>query len=829
MVPPALGRLASLERLDLGSRWVPEKRQWVDNKLSGAIPPELGELTNLEHLYLDSNELSGAIPPELGELTNLEHLYLDSNELSGAIPPELGELTNLEHLYLDSNELSGAIPPELGGLGNLERLYLDSNELSGAIPPELGGLANLQRLYLGNNKLSGAIPPELGELTNLERLYLGDNKSRYPAFGGLSGEIPPELGELTNLERLYLDSNELSGEIPPELGGLANLQRLYLGGNELSGAIPPELGELTNLERLDLGGNELSGVILPELGGLANLERLYLGGNKLSGVIPPELGELANLRGLDLGGNKLSGVIPPELGELANLRGLDLGGNELSGVILPELGGLANLGWLDLGGNKLSGVIPPELGNLANLRGLDLGFNQELSGTIPPGMRHLPLSTLSLMATSVCAPQEAEFQEWLKTIEFLPSGLCGGPVAAISEIDVAVFYTPLARRIAGGTAGIETQIDLLVAETNQVYEDSGVNQRLVLVAREEVQYVEARILALDRLIDPSDGYMDEVHEIRDRAGADLVHLIDDPTGTGFAGVAQLAGPFGYTCVNCGAGVFAHELGHNMGLSHDRYVSHSPAFPYSHGYVNQRAFVAGAPESSRWRTIMAYTNQCGDAGFRCDWLLRFSNPNQTYLGDPLGVPGEGRTAAVDGPADAVRTLNITRHSVAAFRARSQEAISRAPSGGKQAALPANAAGGKGGVLFRAVAPKAGVPAESDAKALRRREVRVDIGLLNRASAESNPALTMNLFDDVTVIGLIERRTPTYSGGHALTGRLLGIAGGTMALVVNGDTVAGSVRLRGAAYRIRPAGAGRHAIIKVDPSQPSWRCGTGEQTQ
>ena len=64
-----------------------------------------------------------------------------------------------------------------------------------------------------------------------------------------------------------------------------------------------------------------------------------------------------------------------------------------------------------------------------------------------------------------------------------------------------------------------------------------------------------------------------------------------------------------------------------------------ATPYGYGYVNQRAFVAGAPASSRWRTIMAIFEQCDDAGFAsCGKLLRFSNPQQTFNGDPLGCSG-----------------------------------------------------------------------------------------------------------------------------------------------------------------------------------------------
>ena len=115
----------------------------------------------------EPSELSGTIPSELGNLTNLEGLALWGNELSGTIPSELGNLTNLEGLSLSDNELSGTIPPELGNLTNLEGLYLWGNELSGTIPSELGKLTNLTGLF-SENELSGTIPSELGKLTNLK-------------------------------------------------------------------------------------------------------------------------------------------------------------------------------------------------------------------------------------------------------------------------------------------------------------------------------------------------------------------------------------------------------------------------------------------------------------------------------------------------------------------------------------------------------------------------------------------------------------------------------------------------------------------------------------
>ena len=120
-----------------GPNWRSRANWLSDKPLSlwhGVTTNDDGQVTVLS---LWRNHLSGSIPPELGNLTNLELLYLHNNQLSGAIPPELGNLTDLREMHLQYNQLSGAIPPELGDLPNLVALLIEGNQFSGCIPDAL--------------------------------------------------------------------------------------------------------------------------------------------------------------------------------------------------------------------------------------------------------------------------------------------------------------------------------------------------------------------------------------------------------------------------------------------------------------------------------------------------------------------------------------------------------------------------------------------------------------------------------------------------------------------------------------------------------------------
>ena len=518
--------------------------------------------------------------------------------------------------------------------GWVTALALAENELAGTLPAALGSLTRLRRLDLGGNRLDGSIPAELGELGALEELSLwNDDDLLDPDDGGLTGAIPVELGNLANLQRLDLRENDLTDPIPAALGRLTRLRELDLGRNELTGAVPAELGNLTRLRRLDLGRN------------------------------------------------RLTGPVPASLERLTRLNELVLGGNDLApGPVPAWVGGLRGLSALSLSRANLTGPLPLWLGDLANLRWVDLSYNWDLSGPLPPGLDLSHLERLDVFATRACAP--AAWMSWMEAIDFA-GAVCG---SRPDVIDVAVFHTPAARESAGGLDEIEAEIDLYVAETNQALEESGAGARVALVASEAVDYAETGEydIDIDRLADPSDGYLDRVHAVRDGIGADLVHLIVGDLDV--CGVAFLGGAFGITLHGCGGRTLAHELGHNLGLHHDRYeLAHLARRALSlypgYGYVNQRGFDADATLDDRWLTIMAYWSQCNAVRVRCTSLLRFSNPRQSWLGDRLGVPADVDSMGDDGPADAVALLDATVPVVAGWRRnpanRAPVAVGRLP--------------------------------------------------------------------------------------------------------------------------------------------------------
>ena len=115
------------------------------------------------YCFIDFIGLSGIIPSELGNLSELESLYLRGDDLNdhgrftGTIPPELGNLLKLKDLFL-------------GMFKNIKRKLNNIFQISS--PFLTDALTFFFNLFEGYNNLSGSIPSKLGSLLNLEYLDL---------------------------------------------------------------------------------------------------------------------------------------------------------------------------------------------------------------------------------------------------------------------------------------------------------------------------------------------------------------------------------------------------------------------------------------------------------------------------------------------------------------------------------------------------------------------------------------------------------------------------------------------------------------------------------
>ena len=550
----------------------PESRPGsAGNRLMGRIPPELGDLTNLETLSVNGNELSGPIPRELGKLVNLKGLLLAMNRLTGSLPPELGDLTRLERLDLAVSHdpsldpprapysLSGALPAEFGKLVNLKELDLTGHGFAGSLPPEWGGLARLQYLSLACNSLTGPIPPALRQLGELRHMSLFGNQ--------FQGEISPWLGELRRLEHVNLGSNwYLTGQIPASVGELAELVQLNLGDNRLSGPIPAELGRLVSLEDLSVDANQLTGALPPQLGNLANLEDLDINHNfDLTGPLPYELVQtplqrfswrgtglcasrdsvfqawLRSIRNHNPGGNC---TLPPRevfaafyeatggsgwasdtnwltdapvsswfgvTVEDSMVTALELPGNGLSGILPSAMANFWDLKRLDLSGNALTGPVQPELARLGTLERLDLADNQ-LDGPLPGVLTNLQsLSYFDWSESGACAPRARWFERWILSIATRSGPSCDG----LFSLSFATAHLSQAAQDVGGAVPLIAGRSALVrvfATADRANDHDPIARAGFLLGGQEAHTVELALGSSRGLAEHFPGQPDQWHQ-----------------------------------------------------------------------------------------------------------------------------------------------------------------------------------------------------------------------------------------------------------------------------------------------------------------------------
>ncbi|XP_032867824.1 volume-regulated anion channel subunit LRRC8A [Tyto alba] len=195
------------------------------------IPHSIFSLHNLQEIDLKDNNLK-----TIEEIISFQHLHrltclkLWYNHIA-YIPMQIGNLTNLERLYLNRNKIE-KIPTQLFYCRKLRYLDLSHNNLT-SIPPDVGLLQNLQNLAVTANRIE-SLPPELFQCRKLRTLNLGNNVLQ---------SLPSRVGELTNLSQIELRGNRLEC-LPVELGECPLLKRSGLVVEEdLFNTLPLEVKE----------------------------------------------------------------------------------------------------------------------------------------------------------------------------------------------------------------------------------------------------------------------------------------------------------------------------------------------------------------------------------------------------------------------------------------------------------------------------------------------------------------------------------------------------------------------------------------------------------
>lgn len=298
--------------------------------LTGQLTGDLASLSELQILDLSYNEgLTGSLPSNIGQLSQLTSLILVGCGFSGSIPDSVGSLKQLVYLSLNSNRFTGQVPASIGNLKNLYWLDLSDNQLMGSIPvsngtaPGLDLLIKTKHFHFGMNQLSGPIPPSLfgPEMVLIHVLFDNNN---------LSGSIPSTLGLVKTLEAVRFDRNQLSGPLPTNLNNLTQCNELVLSNNAFIDSIP-DLAGMNNLNFLDMSNNSFSPSdgIPPWFSTLQSLTTLMMEQTGLEGDLPVKFFSFPQLETVIMRNNRLNGTLQIGNSYSSQLQLIDLRNNSI--------------------------------------------------------------------------------------------------------------------------------------------------------------------------------------------------------------------------------------------------------------------------------------------------------------------------------------------------------------------------------------------------------------------------------------------------------------------------------------------------------------------
>lgn len=405
--------------------------QLTGQNLTGTIPDDLAPLHPYVYaLDLSNNSLSGTLPASMslygatiGMIT-----VMKNPRLTGTLPPELRNWTNLLDFTANACDFYGTLPPEYAEWGaSIGYFAVFTNRISGTVPSEYQNWSSLVVFSISNNQMSGTIPEIVftGWGRNLLDLSLANNSFYGNPFSTtlcayavalnnirleynrFSGTIPSScMSRFSALEQLYMSTNSFSGTIPSAIGSLSLLRAFDVSMNQFEGTLPAELSKLTALTSFSAQANNFSGTLPPQYASWLKISSFLVNSNKhLSGSLPEAYaawGDSINV--IRVSTNTFTGPLPDSWGRaFTSLTTLVFSGNRISGTIPASWSGMTKLTILGLDSNELVGTLPSSWKTLSSLQGLSINNNALLGGAIPPSWSGMSkLAFFVLCHTNVC-------------------------------------------------------------------------------------------------------------------------------------------------------------------------------------------------------------------------------------------------------------------------------------------------------------------------------------------------------------------------------------------------------------------------------------------